>query len=138
MHRLSILLIAASLLPAQPPARLRPGYDLLQPGRLKADLTFLSSDAMEGRKSLERGSETAIQWIAAEFAKAGLTPAAGNSYLQPVPLIEYSPDAALTTLTVMVDGNSQTFHGPDVTASFANEVTGAGSVVFAVYGITAP
>jgi hypothetical protein len=138
MHRLSILLIAASLLPAQPPARLRPGYDLLQPGRLKADLTFLSSDAMEGRKSLERGSETAIQWIAAEFAKAGLTPAAGNSYLQPVPLIEYSPDAALTTLTVMVDGNSQTFHGPDVTASFANEVTGAGSVVFAGYGITAP
>src|SRR5262249_28321304 len=42
--------------------------------RMRADLQFLASDALEGRLSLRRGSEVAIQWIAAEFAKAGLKP----------------------------------------------------------------
>ena len=68
--------------------------------RLKADLTFLSSDALEGRRSLERGSEVAIQWIASEFAKAGLKPLVGESYLQPVPIIEFTADRALTSLVV--------------------------------------
>ena len=68
------LLFAAALLCAQPPARVQTGYDSIQPARLKADLTFLSSDALEGRMSLQRGSEIAIQWIASEFAKAGLKP----------------------------------------------------------------
>src|SRR5215831_13046701 len=60
--------------------------------RMRADLQFLSSDALEGRLSLRRGSEVAIQWIAAEFAKAGLKPAAGNSFLQEFALIEFRTD----------------------------------------------
>src|SRR3954447_7845249 len=106
--------------------------------RLKADLTFLSSDALEGRRSLQRGSEVAIQWIASEFAKAGLKPAAGDSYLQPVPLIEYSPDRDATTLTVKHGGKTETFRAPDVNLTFAHEVSGSGQVVFAGFGITAP
>ena len=71
-----LLLFPITLLIAQPPVRLQPGYDSIQLSHLQADLTFLSSDALEGRRSLERGSEVAIQWIASEFAKAGLKPAA--------------------------------------------------------------
>jgi hypothetical protein len=138
MRKLS-LFFAASLLCAQPPARLAAGYDTLKPATLKADLTFLSSDALDGRLSLQPGSEVAIQWIASEFAKAGLKPAAGDSFLQPVPLIEYAADRALTTLSVAHDGKPvESFHSPDAFANFPNEIAVSGAVVFAGYGITAP
>ena len=136
--RIFSLLFATGLLCAQPPARVQTGYDSIQTARLKADLTFLSSDALEGRLSLQRGSEIAIQWIAAEFAKAGLKPLAGSSYLQPVPLIEFSADRALTTLTLARDGRTEVFRAPDATATFSREVTISGRVVFAGFGITAP
>ncbi len=132
------LLFTSALLFAQPSAHVQVGYDSIQASRLKADLTFLSSDALEGRRSLERGSEVAIQWIASEFAKAGLKPAAGDSYLQPVPLIEFTPDSNLTTLIVTHNGKSETFRGSDASSTFANEISGSGPVVFAGFGITAP
>jgi hypothetical protein len=132
------LFFATSLLCAQPPARVQTGYDSIQPARLKADLTFLSSDALEGRLSLQRGSEIAIQWIASEFAKAGLKPLVGDSYLQPVPIVEFSADRALTSLTLARDGHSEVFHAPDATATYAHEVAVSGGVVFAGFGITAP
>jgi hypothetical protein len=136
--RLFSLLFASVLLCAQPPARVQTGYDSIRPARLKADLTFLSSDTLEGRLSLQRGSEIAIQWIASEFAKAGLKPLAGDSYLQPVPLIEFSADQAHTSLTLAYNGQSEVFRAPDATATFAREVTVSGRVVFAGFGITAP
>jgi hypothetical protein len=132
------LFLAAALLHAQPPARVRTGYDTIQAARLKADLTFLSSDALEGRRSLDRGSEVAIQWIASEFAKAGLKPLSGDSYLQPVPLIEFTPDRELTKLTIVRNGHDETFSAPNASANFPNDVSVAGSVVFAGFGITAP
>ena len=100
-------LFLTTLLLAQPSESVKTGYDSIQPSRLKADLTFLSSDALEGRRSLERGSEVAIQWIASEFAKAGLKPAAGDSYLQPVPIIEFTPDRDLTTVAITHAGQTK-------------------------------
>jgi hypothetical protein len=132
------LFFAAALLCAQPPARLQTGYDAIQAARLKADLTFLSSDALDGRRSLERGSEVAIQWIASEFAKAGLKPLSGDSYLQPVPIIEFNADRDLTTLAITRDGRTETFRLPDAAAVFPHEISVSGSVVFAGFGITAP
>lgn len=137
--RYPLLFFTTALLFAeQLPANLRTGYDAIQASRLKADLTFLSSDALEGRRSLQRGSEVAIQWIASEFAKAGLKPGAGDSYLQRVPLIEFTPDRELTTVTVTRGGNTETFRAPDVTSTHAHETSGSGGVVFAGFGITAP
>src|SRR5579859_5220341 len=85
---------------AQSRDRIAAGLEDITAAKLRADLFFLSSDAMEGRMSLERGDDVAIQWIASEFAKAGLKPLVGDSYLQPVPLIEYKMDRARTTLTI--------------------------------------
>ena len=99
--RILAVFLMASLAGAQATkSRIAEGFDAIQVARLKADLTFLSSDALEGRRSLERGSEVAIQWIASEFAKAGLKPLVGESYLQPVPLIEFTADRGLTSLVV--------------------------------------
>ena len=55
-----------------------------------------------------------------------------------MPLIEFSADRALTSLTLARDGHSKVFHAPDATRDFAHEVTVSGRVVFAGYGITAP
>ncbi len=119
---------------AQNRARLAAGLDDIQAAKLRADLTFLASDALEGRMSLERGSEVAIQWIAGEFSKAGLKPACGDSFLQPVPLVEYKMDRDNTFLKI---GN-QTLHAPDVTGNYPNDGVFRGRVVFAGFGITAP
>ncbi|MBZ5624483.1 MAG: M20/M25/M40 family metallo-hydrolase [Acidobacteriia bacterium] len=136
--RVLLLFLTAACLCAQMPSRVATGYDSIQAARLKADLTFLSSDALEGRRSLERGSEVAIQWIASEFAKAGLTPLSGDSFLQPVPLIEYQADRTRTSLVIQHGGQSETYHAPDAIGNFPAEVTVAGPVVFAGFGITAP
>src|SRR3954469_3745704 len=96
----ALLFVAACSISAfaqQTPAvsqRVALGYTTIQEGTLRADLTFLASDQLQGRLSLTNGDETAVQWIAAEFAKAGVKPAFGNSYLQAVPLVEYRNDRA--------------------------------------------
>src|SRR5690242_12257959 len=110
--RIFAVLVPALLL-AQPSKRLQTGYDSIRASTLKADLTFLSSDALDGRMSLERGSEVAIQWIADEFAKTGLKPAGDHSYLQPVPLIKFTTDRNLTSLAITSNGRRAVFHAPD-------------------------
>src|SRR5436305_7122863 len=123
MRILGLFLIASLGSAQQTKLRIAEGFDSIQVARLKADLTFLASDALEGRRSLERGSEVAIQWIASEFAKSGLKPLVGDSYLQPVPIIEHSADRAKTTLTVQIGGKNETYRAPDAIGNFANEVT---------------
>src|SRR5437764_4876576 len=126
MRILGVLLLVCTAGAQQTKSRIAEGFDSIQAGRLKADLTFLSSDALEGRRSLERGSEVAIQWIAAEFAKAGLKPAAGDSYLQPVPLIEFTADRAGSFAVVHRGGQSETLRGGEVSGAFSNEVNVSG------------
>ena len=139
MRSLTALPLAcATLLTAQVSTRLTTGYDSIQPARLKADLTFLSSDPLDGRRSLQPGSEIAIQWIASEFAKAGLKPLTGDSYLQPVPLIEFTPDRNLTSLVLHRAGQSEKFTGSDALANYPDEASLSGAAVFAGFGITAP
>src|SRR5215471_20558067 len=122
MRKLGLLLIAG-LACAQTGLRTRAGTGLdgIDTRRVKADLTFLSSDALEGRRSLERGSEVAIQWIASQFATAGLKPLVGDSYLQPVPLIEFTADRNGTSLVVERGGRPVTYRAPEATANLANE-----------------
>ncbi|HEY1496057.1 MAG TPA: M20/M25/M40 family metallo-hydrolase [Candidatus Solibacter sp.] len=138
MRIVAVFLIAALAGAQQSKSRIAEGFDSIQAARLKADLTFLSSDALEGRRSLERGSEVAIQWIASQFAKAGLKPLVGDSYLQPVPIVEFTADRAATALVLRRGAQSETFRAPEATANFGNEVTVAGAMVFAGYGISAP
>lgn len=133
VKRFAALLLPFVLL-AQAPPKLATGFDSIKASDLRADLTFLASDALEGRLSLERGSEVAIEWIAAEFGKAGLKPLVGDSYLQPVPLVEYRADRQLSSLTI----NGQTFHAPDATGNYPNDGAYTGKIVFAGFGITAP
>jgi len=60
---------------------LTPASAQIRQENLRVDLAFLSSEALEGRRSLGPGSDAAIQFIVAEFTRAGLKPANGASYL---------------------------------------------------------
>jgi hypothetical protein len=138
-HSKLFILACTSIALAQTPrSQLETGLNTIKAASLRADLTFLASDALEGRMSLQRGSEVAIQWIAGEFAKSGLKPAAGDSFLQPVPLVEYKMDRGASLLKIRVRGNEQTFHAPDASGNYPNDGVYQGRVVFAGFGITAP
>jgi hypothetical protein len=135
------LLLSASLAPATQvavPSNLASGYATLREESLRADLTFLASDALGGRMSLERGDAVAIEWIAAEFAKAGLAPAANGSYLQPVPLVEYRPDRAQNFVALSRSGKETQWKYPEVLGGYRENTDVTADVVFAGFGITAP
>src|SRR5258708_39932507 len=113
--------LAADAAPAMVniPSIERPGFQHLRAADLKADLYFLASDALQGRMSLQPGDEAATQWVAAEFAKAGLEPAAGNSsYLQAVPLIEYRGDRDASFVALKRGAKITSWHAPDVIGGF--------------------
>lgn len=143
-----MLALAAAQIPA--PAKEAPvdnriarGFRLIREANLRADLTFLTSDALGGRLSGERGDEAAIQFIAGEFAKAGLRPIvpslSGPSYFQEVPLIEFTPDAKETALLLERGGLTKRFdYSKDFSGAFPHDLTVRAAVVFAGYGITAP
>lgn len=78
--RLPALLIAtAALLPAQ--------MNMIEGARIRPHVQFLSSDLLEGRGVGARGGQLAVEYLAAQFAAAGLKPgAADGTYLQKVPL----------------------------------------------------
>lgn len=120
------------------PARIARGYRTISAADLRADLTFLSSDALQGRMSLENGDAVAIEWIASKFKKAGLKPAFGNSYLQPVPVVEYRADAAQSSVVLHRNGSDRKFAWADISGGFKRPVDIAAPVVFAGFGINAP
>ncbi|HLW54483.1 MAG TPA: M28 family peptidase [Candidatus Angelobacter sp.] len=140
---LALLLLASSMaLPqAGVPARIASGYKTISENTLRADLTFLASDALQGRMSLQNGDQVGIDWIASEFAKAGLKPAFDGSYLQPVPLIEYRNDRAESYVAFSrgSDGaKPKRWQFPEALGAFPRDIEVTAPVVFAGYGITVP
>ena len=57
---------------------------------IKAHMTFLASDLLEGRNAGTRGYDIAANYVASQFAQWGLTPGgADGSYFQPTPLVSF-------------------------------------------------
>ena len=118
-------------------SRISQGFAAIQSADLKRDLEYLTSPALQGRLSLEKGSEEAVHWIAKEFEKAGLKPLKG-SYLQPVRVIQYETDRQGSGITVRRNGAAETYQAPDAVVNFPRNIEASGDVVFAGFGITAP
>ena len=114
----------------------------VQSERIRADVKYLASDALEGRGTGTRGGDLAADYIAQQFKTAGVEPAGDNgSYFQKVPLV------GVTTLpgtTVAVKTPKQTIDLKmlDDIVVFnldRHEVCDVNAdVVFVGYGITAP
>src|SRR5438477_8902525 len=125
---LLIPLCLALGLHAQNKERISTGFDDIKAAKLRADLTFLASDGLEGRLSLTRGSEVAIQWIASEFAKAGLKPACSGTYLQPVELWDYRPDRQASFLKIPQGTPEETYRFPEAYGQYPQPVDISGPV----------
>ena len=74
--------LAAGMLAAQAPSPLPRIGAHIRPDDLKADVSFLASDALEGRGTPSRGLDIAAEYIAAQFRRAGLEPASDDGYFQ--------------------------------------------------------
>ena len=120
------------------PDRLATGFNTIRGEALRADVTFLASDALDGRLSLQPGDKIAAEWVASEFAKAGLQPVVDGSYLQSVPLIEFTSDRMNNHVALSRAGARKQWSFPHIAGGFKNDVDVTAPLVFAGFGITAP
>jgi Peptidase family M28 len=67
---------------AELPAPEQAAIDRISADSMRANLSYLASDALEGRATPSHGLDLAADYIAAQFQRAGLDPAVGNSYFQ--------------------------------------------------------
>ncbi len=89
VHQLVAQQAAANAVPeiAGLPAGARAAAEGIDPEKIRAHVRFLSLDLLEGRGPGTRGGELAAEYIATQFALAGVEPAGDDgTYFQQVPL----------------------------------------------------
>lgn len=72
----------------QPTPEQRAVMERITAASLRGHLSFIASDALEGRGTPSRGLDLAAEYIASQFRRAGLEPAAGGGYFQTVTVAE--------------------------------------------------
>lgn len=83
----------------------RAALERISAASLRAHLSFLASDALEGRNTPSTGLEVAAEYIAAQFRRAGLEPVGDDgSYFQSATLLQVAQSTA--------EGFALTFHLP--------------------------
>ena len=115
----------------------------IRPEAIRADMRFLSDDALEGRGTGTRGYDIAAKFMATQFESLGLQPAGDNrSYFQSVPLRLANPDETKTTLVLERSGKDETLTFRKDYIARGNPVLPESSVeapvVFVGDGVTAP
>jgi len=110
---------------------------------IKAHMSFLADDLLEGREAGTRGEAIAGLYIATEYKRLGLEPAGNDgTYFQEVPLIASTVDLHQTILKVKHQEHVISFNnGTDMIAfgdSNQPEINIAGEMVFVGHGISAP
>jgi hypothetical protein len=133
--RPSGILIAISLASALAFAQPAPVRDRiatrLRPNDLKADVSFLASDALEGRGTPSPGLNLAAEYIAAQFRRAGLEPVGDDGYFQTATFFQITPNtdgleftfggitAAKQSITIQDAAEANLTNAPAFKTSFA-------------------
>ena len=124
--------------PAQTPVR-APKVD---EGALRAHLSFLSDDLLEGRGTGQRGGDLTMLYLRTELARMGLKPLVKGSYLQPVKIAGVKTDPAATKLSFTGGAEPISFtYGPEMvvgTGTTQPRIAFDAPLVFVGYGISAP
>jgi Zn-dependent M28 family amino/carboxypeptidase len=117
-----------------------PSVDIDEDG-YRNQLSTLASAEFQGRRPGTDGEARTVAYLVAEFHRLNLKPISGDSYLQSVPMIEFTPDAAAS---LSVSG-----HGPALALSSGRDVViwsrreqaqvslQGSELVFAGYGVVA-
>lgn len=139
-----VLLLLATLVGAPPPAVAQraarastaapPGVDTLSETQLRAYLTFVASDELQGRRTPSPGLDIAARFLASLLARWGFEPAGDDgSFFQTIALTRRAIDREQTSLTI---GRETLTLGeqylPDTTVSG----TASGPLVYIGHGFT--
>ncbi len=143
--------LAAQQPASHQPETLAKAEAAVSPDRIRESDRFLSSDLFEGRYPGLRGGELAAEYIADQFAQAGLYPAGDNGgYLQEVNFVGMKADPAQTSFTITAapgktakggEGTLNLQFGQDFVVSnqtLTPSATFTAPIVFVGYGATAP
>ena len=126
---------AAAIASAQPAStNLQIIKDRLTANGLKADVSFLASDALEGRGTPSRGLEVAAEYIAAQFRRAGLEPAGDDDYFQTANYVNITPNLEGMALTVETPGGTVKVRANGMTLQQAAGVDLSSAAVVKVAG----
>ncbi|MGA0605297.1 M28 family metallopeptidase [Phenylobacterium sp. VNQ135] len=111
--------------------------------RVRAHMTFLASDLLEGREAGTRGFDIAANYAAAQFAQLGLKPAGdAGTYFQTTPMVSYrAADQGKVTLRDARGAETPLAAGQDFMISSnpsQAELKVAAPLVFVGYGVVAP
>lgn len=117
---LAAALGAASSVLAQAPSPLEIISSRLTADGLKADVSFLASDALEGRGTPSRGLDLAGEYIASQFRRAGLEPAGDDGFFQRAEFVAVT--AATNGLNLTVDIGGKTFQASEASLTIQEPV----------------
>ena len=139
-----ILAVSFIALPAPadgpPPAHV--ALESIRAADLAKYVEYLASDELEGRDSGSKGATLASDFIAAHFAKHGLTPAGdAGTFFQAFEIgasAGAGPDCSLKAKVAGGEWTASTIEKDYTPFSFSVTNRAAAELVFAGYGITAP
>ncbi len=110
--------------------------------RLAENIKTLSSDEFEGRQPASAGETKTINFLRDKFTEIGLKPGNGDSFFQPVPLVEITADPDITLSVDTPKGKIELAYDTDMmvwTKRVTDNVALENSeLVFVGYGIVAP
>ncbi len=115
----------------------------INPDGIKASMTFLSDDLLEGRQPGTRGFAVASKYVETQFIALGLKPGVdGKSYIQKVPLQKGTIEESGCGFSIINNGETEALgYGKDFVMSpyYFNEAASVKApLVFAGFGISAP
>ena len=111
--------------------------------RYAAHLATLASDEFEGRAPGTRGERLTLNYLVGEFAELGLMPGYGDSFLQPVPMVELT-NVGRSAVDLIDDQGEFTLSYPEQMIIGSRRLGNAShgvedsELVFVGYGIVAP
>lgn len=146
MKRL-IILSLANLLSVVLFAQITPdaenAINQVSPDHIKADMTYLSDDLLQGRQPGTEGFALASKYVETQFMSMGLLPGVdGKSYVQPVTLKKGIVNESESSLVLVSKGDrtalvyDEDFMVQPNLVSAMSEV--AGQLIFVGYGVHAP
>jgi len=146
MYRIYIILFTLIVFAAcQPKSKYDPldGLETITQTGLESHIKTLSSDEFMGRKPFTEGETKTIAYLQDEIKKLGLEPGNGTSYLQEVPMVEVTTEAA-ASMTVKSSKTSFDLEGLKDYVIWTEQTDTAEikleneQVVFAGFGVVAP
>ncbi len=115
----------------------------VQPNQIKADMTYLADDLLQGRAPGTTGFALASRYVETQFMAMGLLPGVdGKSYVQPLTLKKGVVTESKSSLTLTTKGKGEVLTCDEDFILQPNLVNGdsevSGQLVFVGFGVHAP